>query len=204
MPGSRLSKLPFRTVKSAYIWCSIIITTIVVLNFHILIMACTLLDTTEYPSTNDPKEKLARLSKRVKSVQVYANGFRLFPVWESVHIIIYSAVPSVIMLLANGLILKNIFAMERRKHYATGKEAAGRKKMANVLSLVLVAVLFLLMTFPNTILQTFFSDRLTIDVIYFSDHISFLNHSMIFFLCFVTNRKFRNIVILNAKSICKK
>jgi hypothetical protein len=56
------------------------------------------------------------------------------------------------------------------------------------------------MTVPSTIMFGFFfkelyANEITREILYAIDSITFLNHASVFFTCYITNMKFRSIVI---------
>ena len=64
------------------------------------------------------------------------------------------------------------------------------------------------MTIPGTLMFAYFYDSalatIGLQSIYIIDDISFLNHSILFFVCFITNQKFRKAIIEFCFGRCKK
>jgi hypothetical protein len=75
------------------------------------------------------------------------------------------------------------------------------KKRKLTISLLVITFAFIILTLPSTIARGFLSNwmyatlpwaNMTLDVL---DYFSFLNHASVSFNCFLTNYKFRNVVI---------
>lgn len=102
------------------------------------------------------------------------------------------------MMTFNILLIINLYIVKSHisNYKENSKSAAKRRNLT--FSLLLLTFLFLAMTVPGTILFAFFYDNvlssLDLSSIYMIDDISFLNNSMIFFVCLISNRKFRNTV----------
>ena len=82
------------------------------------------------------------------------------------------------------------------------------KKRNLTISLLSVCILFLVMTIPGTLMFAYFYDSalasIGLQAIYIIDDISFLNHSILFFICFITNQKFRKTIVEFCCGRCKK
>lgn len=101
LPNSFLSRLPFRTARSATIWSLVIIGVIGTINSHILLFAGVYEIKVFQNLTEMRQEKYFVCYK-------YENGFSLSKVWETVHLFIYNLIPFAIMIVFNILIIKNI------------------------------------------------------------------------------------------------
>lgn len=109
--------------------------------------------------------------------------------------VFYNVIPFIIMMTFNCLLIVNI-----RKSGCSQQHAKAIAKKRNLtISLLSVCVLFIVMTVPGTILFAYFYDSvlstLGLQYIYIIDDISFLNHSILFFICFISNKKFRSTMI---------
>ena len=180
-PGSFISRLPFRTVKSAHIWSWILIGLVFVLNSHILILNGTY-------EENKTNSNLTTLIFKCK----YSNGFKLFPIWEYVHLILYSLIPFIIMMIFNILLIRKIIFNSKDKKLKSNSKKENIKR--NVISILVITFLFLIMTTPVSVAYGFFYEQLSKIVLSILDELSFLNNSTLFFTCFFTNSKFRKVV----------
>ena len=181
-PGSFASRLPFRTAKSAHI-CSVLIMSLVfILNSHILILNGKY-NIKKYPNSTITKIKFI--------CTVYSTGFSIYPVWENVHLILYSLVPFVIMGAFNVLLIKKI-SLKKRNYSTSNQKMDSVKK--NIQSLLVITFLFLIMTVPTSIAYGFFPGKVSNLVLFALDDLSFLNNSILFFTCFLTNFKFRKTI----------
>lgn len=198
-PGSFYSRLPFRTVRSAFLWSIFIILFTALLNVHILLFAGVYIDRHVRNSLNNQIE-----IKKVLECYCYENGFKIYPTWERIHMIIYNLIPFVIMVVFNSLLIKNILSNMK---IIKKKSKFYRKKITVTISLITVTFLFLLMTLPTTIIFCFFFNYLHLKFgltfIYIFDSISFLNHAFLFFICLITNIKFRKIVLNSFWKCCR-
>ena len=109
--------------------------------------------------------------------------------------VFYNVIPFIIMMTFNCLLIVNI-----RKSGCSQQHAKAIAKKRNLtISLLSVCVLFIVMTVPGTILFGYFYDSvlstLGLQYIYMIDDISFLNHSILFLICFISNKKFRSTMI---------
>lgn len=123
----------------------------------------------------------------------FSNGFKLSS-WDQVNIVFYIAIPFLVMFTFNSLLILNI--KRRLNNQESNKSAAKRRNLT--ISLLVLCFLFIVMTAPATILFAYFYqpmiDSIGLASLYMIDDISFLNNSMLFFVCFISNRKFRKTV----------
>lgn len=181
VPGSFASKLPFRTPRSAFYWSIGILAVIALINLHILIF---------------PRKSIKDFNGF--ACYIYDNGFYLFPVWENVHLAIFSVIPFIVMTIFNGLLIKNILVSNKSIKSQSNVKSISKKKRATF-SLVLVTVFFLIMTLPASIFFGYFFDHfynLTFgpSLLIIMDSLSFMNSSSIFFITLATNSKFRQVL----------
>lgn len=117
-------------------------------------------------------------------------------VWDQVNLVFYNIIPFLIMIGFNLMLIINL----KRKLSIKSESLKSRSKKFNLtVSLIIISFLFLVMTAPGTIMFGYFYDglfaRLDKSIAYLVDDISFLNHASLFFISFVSIRKFRKIVI---------
>ncbi len=192
-PGSFISKLPFGTVKSATIWSTIIISFFIVLNSHLIIF-----------------DRKLKPSKQIDCLK-YVTGFQIDLVWDRLHLFLYSLIPSSLMIVFNSLLISKTFYLDKNKtlkYNKNKKVSAISKKTGLTISLLFITFSFIIMTLPASLCYGFFFDlfRSTTVLKYIltlTDYLSYLNHSFIFFNCFLTNRIFRIFVIRIFKTVFK-
>lgn len=204
-PGSRMSKLPFRTAKSAFVWSVLILVLVFALNSHILVCACDLMDESLHVESSYPRmKKIVIVIEKINTVYTYKNGFLLFPTWERIHMGLYVLFPFFIMIIANSLIIRTLYLLRKNAlvfDKSLSSSSSYKKKMKNILTLLALTFIFLLMTLPNSIVQAFLDSYLTEEVLVLCDCVTFLNHSSLFFLCLLTNVSFRRIVRVNLEKL---
>ena len=181
-PGSFISRLPFRTPKSAHLWSVVLIGLVFILNCHILILNGTYVENKS--NSNSTSIQLI--------CNTYSNGFELFPLWENVHLILYSLIPFIIMMAFNILLIIKIKSSFKDKNSSSNSKKDNIKR--NVISILFITFVFLIMTTPVSVAYGFFSDKVPLIVLNILDELSFLNNSTLFFSCFFTNLKFRKVV----------
>jgi hypothetical protein len=196
LPGSYMNKLPFKTRRNSFVWSVLIIAFLAVINGHILILNGVIKDHDILKENIDLYNTSMQFNNELVCY-LYPNGYRLFPDWEIIHLILYSAVPSVIMCIFNSLL---IF-----KSLSGGKSQNAKRnnrKMKLTISLVIITALFLVMTLPSSIAFAFFNyDLLSFEygniILKLLDFLSFLNRSTLFISCYLTNVKFKKIINKN-------
>lgn len=82
----------------------------------------------------------------------------IFPKWETVHLLVYNAIPFTIMLICNSLIIYNI-KFARRVQSKT--KSSCKKKRRMTVMLILVTFSFMLLTLPSVIVHTFLREFLS-------------------------------------------
>ena len=184
LPNSFLSKLPFGTLKSATLWSFSIVSIIGLMNSFILIL--------------DRKVIL-------NTVHCYhlSNGFIIPIMWEKVHMILYCLIPFILMIIFDVLLIKKTLNLKSNS-YSKNQDKSKRKNLT--FSLLFITFSFIIMILPAQICFTFFlmdfiyDEKLNFILTTF-DYLSFFNNCSIFFSCFITNIKFRNIVYGSIKII---
>jgi hypothetical protein len=117
---------------------------------------------------------------------------------------IYSLIPSTIMAVFDCLLIKSSLVSTT---YESGKKRSSfptvnvmnRRRREFTVSLLVVTFLFLAMTLPASICYAFFKDTLLktksgLALLCLFDFVHFLNRSILFPTCFLTNVKFRTAV----------
>lgn len=207
-PGSFVSRLPFGTVKSALIWSTSIVLFLALLNMHILILngyhePVTLVvenltngTTIAYNKTNN------FLCYR------YSPNFILAPTWDYVNMALYNFLPYILMSIFNYLLIRKTMSTSRSFRSSNDQQQIkmNRKKMRLTISLVIITNAFIVMTLPGMIAYGFFfnllySSSLGMIIGFLADGLLFLNHASLFFICFLSNVKFRQIVIQKFKHL---
>lgn len=217
-PGSFFSKLPFGTVKTAFAWSIGIMSTLFIMNIHILILNGYMTDidirNRTVNGTNGSNQSLIETYVYQYPQLVcntYKSGFPLFPVWDQVNLFFYNFIPGSVMFLFNILLIYTTLIpskKDKHKKLSASEVKAAKKKRNLTVSLLVVTSAFVILTFPATIGFGYFGDYLyTTDyglfMLYCLDYLSFFNHISIFFFTFMTHRKFRKIVMYNvSKVIC--
>lgn len=116
---------------------------------------------------------------------------------ETVHMVFYNVIPFLVMITFNILLVVNIKSSKIKPKLSTIKTAS--KKNNLTILLLLQSFLFLVMTMPGTILFAYFYNsvfaNLGTQYVYMIDDISFLNNTTLFFVCFVSNKRFRDAII---------
>lgn len=109
------------------------------------------------------------------------------------------------MITFNLLLIVNLRKkFNKKKDYSSksskiASSSSSNKTLGLTISLITVSFLFMIMTTPGTILFAYFYgplfSKLDRAIVYLIDDISYLNHSMLFFISFVSNKKFRKTII---------
>ena len=134
-PGSLISKLPFGTLRSAFIWSVLIITFIASLNSVLIIFD--------------------RVKKDENTIICYdfTNGFNVF-LWEKIHLCLYSVLPFILMITFNVLLIKKTLRLD-----VNNTNKSSFKKTRNLtLSILIITICFILMSFPASFLFSFYVD----------------------------------------------
>lgn len=204
-PGSSISQLPFSTRRSALVWSIVILFILFFVNSHIILNGY-----------YDPAELINSAISRVENGSIvnfsetkwyqnpnfhrykYSSKFSLSPWWDIVHMYIYTIAPFIIMLSFNSLL---IYATISKRLSLTKESSKSQQRKRNLtISLLVVTFSFLIMTVPSTIAFGYLYEYL-ISLSYGRtianalDVLSFLNHSSLFMTCYISNVKFRQIII---------
>lgn len=190
-PGSLVSRLPFRTKKSAFIWSFVVLAITAAINFHLLVLERLHVDVYVKDVANTTRHE------KTFDCYKYANGFHPYPNWENVHLILYDLIPFLVMFTFNMLLIKNLLAVRRKVDPIVGINwtFGNAKKNRLTVSLLVFTFVFLLMTLPTTIMFGFFPDGINRNVMLLFDYMTFLNHSSLFFISMITIPKFKVIFL---------
>lgn len=206
VPGSRASRLPFSTPKTAHFWSILTILSIFLLHSHILILN----------GYYDPPEQLnvTILLSPNQSVRVtyqyqnpnyhcYNNSptYSIFRVWDMLHLYLYTIIPFFIMITFNSLLIVKSSLMRAKATHSLvirmSKVCTEKRRLSR--SLLILTMSFLLMTSPASIAYGYLEEiyksvefRVTL---HFLDCLSFFHQASFFFNCFLANKQFRRKVL---------
>lgn len=212
-PGSFVSRLPFSTNKSAFVWCSCVSIILFLTNIHILILngyydppvvvnatSVEVINGTFINTTNT-----VLIYSLDNHCYLYETQFSLAPTWDGVHLFIYSIIPFIIMFIFNILLISKTL-ITNKSSMKKSKEAlkSMRKKRKLTISILVITFGFIVMTMPVSFVFTFVRGpiealkygRIILDLLNF---ISFSFHASLFSTCFMSNIKLRNFV---GKKLC--
>lgn len=112
--------------------------------------------------------------------------------------VFYNIIPFVVMITFNCLLIWNLrkkLSSHKDKKKNTSPSSSSSKRPNLTVTLIILSFLSLIMTTPGTIMFVFFYDGFLINLdasmVFLIDDIMFLNHALLFFVSFTTNRKFR-------------
>ena len=199
-PGSFVSKLPFGTTKSAFIISSLITITIGSLNSFMLFTDRLEINQND---TNIVSNKNYKFSLK-HDCYILANGYRIFPNYEMIHILIYPIISVIIMVLFNTLLIAKLISIHRKKPQNQKAQKFLNRTINLSVSMLFITFMFIFMCLPAAICYKYFggfffsTDELRA-TIFLMDSLSFLNRSFIFFNCFISNIRFRAFVIRKLK-----
>ena len=204
-PGSLVSKLPFGTPRTSFIWSLSITITSFLFNSHILILN----GYKDQPKYSNQTIELEINGSLINKTQLtfnyssnihcysYSASFHLSPFYDIIKMTVFSILPFTIMVFFNSSIIFKVLIMSRilnRNDVQSIKSY--RKKLKMTISLLAVTFLFLIITLPNTIYFGFFySNYKNNYIINAFDHLLFLHQSTLFFSLFFTNIYFRKAVL---------
>lgn len=200
VPGSFSTRLPFSTAKSAHFWSILIITSI--FSLHSLLLFRN--------GYYDPPEIKNLTINRTMSIAFYYQNpdfhcysfsptFSIYPLWDMIHLYLYTFIPFAIMITFNGLLItKTLLPNKKFNRRSTGDET-NRERRRLTKSLLVITLTFLFMTMPANIAFGYFGSfqmsAQTKFAFNFLDCISFMHQSTLLINCFITNSKFRLIIL---------
>ena len=194
-PGSRL---PFGTLRTAFVWSSVITTLIFILNFHILILNGHSTSTFENKTLIDSQnQRRFELNEKNNFVcNIYSNSFDLYKYWNIVDLIVYCLIPSLVMVVFNGLIIVQTLKLGQTAGSADQRSLEMNKKKRQ-LTVSLLAITFLFVCMSSMVTIFFLVDGFIPQSLCFERFFSifeFLFHSTLFLDLYITNIYFRNAV----------
>lgn len=195
VPGSFMSRLPFSTTKSANIWSLIILAFMFVLNLQLLILNGYLKQSVNI-IRNDSEILYYQNSTSVICYN-YPPTFKVSYFWDSLNLYIYNFVPFLIMLVFNLLLVYKIVRISNPNLQSPSSKNQ-KSKNKQTISLVIITFLFVVMTLPSNVFFGYFQGKTSLvtgSIFVFWDFLGFLNRASLFFSCFITNLKFRSIVL---------
>ena len=182
LPGSFLYRLPFRTNRTAFIWSTAIVLFTILLNSQILFSLGIYIES----GSNSTDLKV--------DCRKYSYGFDS-NIWDQVNILFLDLVPFLVMITFNLLLIINI--KKTNINHSQNRKSEVKKRNLTI-TLLFVSFLFLVITVPSNILFAYFYDlvlsTLSLQFIYIVDDIFFLNNCNLFFVCFLSNPKFRKSI----------
>ena len=205
IPGSLSSRLPFSTLRTARYWSLLILITIGLLNSHFLVLNEFVKDSGSFNS---------KMNSSIFKCDLYLGDYRILDLWEKVHLILYSILPSFLMLLFTTLLINKIHSMNKTRNVINKysnvfylKKISRMNRMS--ITLITMTILFVSMTFPDSLVYTFYyKDIFSKSILYSWRHlweiIFYLNHSILFITCFITNKNFRKAFLLFFGNLFRK
>ena len=203
-PGS---KLPFGTPKTSFIWSSIIVISMFVLNSHILFLNGFIDSTPKFKNETIQIKINESLINQTKlslfysddiNCYVYYPSFQFEVFWDRFKLVIYSIIPTIVMIIFNSLILIKTMHLGRQLNRNDERSIkAFKKKRRLTVSLIILTFLFPIMTLPNVIFYSFFyrfdpwMDKYLGG---FTNNLTFFHHSVLFISLFLTNFYFRKAI----------
>ena len=196
-PGSFISRLPFTTRRTAHLWSILILIFTTSLNFHMFIT----------PGVYKPFNS-TKVDGKIQFIKVYKTpGFDCYDFnskltsanYNILNLCIYSVLPSLIMITFNLAIFWKTFKNKKlhTKNPIAYKTFTKKKKITY--NLLAITTSFILMTLPCTIYFAFIYKLLIHPYEryfgYLFTSLEFSNHASVFFISYLTNKKFRKIAM---------
>jgi len=129
---------------------------------------------------------------------VYYPDFEFEAFWDKLKMIIYSLIPSIIMIVFNTLIIFKTMSLGKLLNRNDENSIMAYKKKRRLsICLILLTFLFTIMTLPNVIFYGFFYRRdpwLDKYIGGFTNNLAFFHHACLFLSLFFTNTYFRSAV----------
>ena len=199
-PGSIYEKLPFCTMKSALIWSISVIIFFFLLNSHILLLSGYEETIINYKNSsesfNSSSHSMALSNNKKLMCYNYASDFNIKPIWDIVNMILYSLIPSFIMIFLSFILLFKTFKNNIKLNSTIQKTLQKKRKIT--LSLLAIFVAYALLTLPPTIYFAFIKNKVSIspsvlrNISNSMDIMQFGNHASIIFTSLIFNSKFRH------------
>jgi hypothetical protein len=191
MPGSIASRLPFSTIKSSLNWSILCVSLAVLINFHLLVFngyydepimyKITIIERINDTLSINRTEQLLEMSQNF-NCDSYSPHFKIKPLWEYVHLVLFCLVPFTTMFTFNCLLIRKLINRSKSDKYSKKNN-----KLTKVL--LFISFVYIILSLPNA---NFFS--IVVFILKNAQLKSlFLNQSIIFFIFFFTYEKFRKI-----------
>jgi hypothetical protein len=200
-PGSLVSRLPFGTPKSALIWSIFILITVFLFNTHLLVLNGyyeTKYTNVSYEiNTLNGTAVLYKVQESLKLSCYVVTSIKLWPLWDVVQAVVYTFIPFFVMSIFNTLLVVNGLKTFQSKNSIN--QASAKRKIRLTISLTAITFAFIIMTSPGTIAYGFFVEELYITksgraLLTALDSLMFLQQTLIFWISYLTNNKFSQIV----------
>lgn len=176
---SRLHRTWFNHSRSVLIMiCSIIIIA-ALLNLHLLLFAC-------YRKANG-------------KITVHATFYRVYPMWDYVHLVVYNCLPLIAMVILNYSVVHCL--LRRRQNSVVSRSQIQHRSIT--VTLVITTSLFLVMTIPSTVAFAFFPGANHI-VLNLLDGILYIYHITSFPIYFFTFGEFRRQCLKMVDFYCRR
>lgn len=115
--------------------------------------------------------------------------------WDQVNLVFYNIIPFMVMITFNSLLIINL----KNKFRKSKDNNSSHIRPSLTLSLIILSFIFVIMTTPGTIMFAYFYNAIFADLdqslVFLVDDISFMNHAILFFISFISIRKFRKTII---------
>lgn len=185
----------FGTIKSVNYWSLCVIGFIFVLNLHLLINAGS------YKTTTN--------SHRFEFDCYQTNHYNIRPTWNRVNLVLNCSLPFILMTIFDALLIHKAYIVKQNvisnqvlwlnAFRSTPRSFSQNHKTKRLtFSLLFISVFYLLMSLPPSIFYSFFIHTLKTKIgayySFFFNMMTFSQHSVLFFQCYLTNKKFRDIV----------
>ena len=189
-------------MKYSFYWSISIVITICALNFHILILngyqGSQIIEQNITDSLDSSSYKTIKVEIKDPTFKCYyySPTFHLETYWNVVNMLLYSFIPSAIMIIFTSLLVhKTLKSGSGTSENSIAAKTFNKKKRVTM-SLVTVSIAYMVMTLPSTFFFAFIYEYIPLipwgryfdD---FVDFVSFANHASIFFSSFFTNARFR-------------
>ena len=193
-PGSFVSHLPFTTSRASHFWSILIIFFTICLNFHLLIYAGV------YKTLGRKNARNVNKVNESISFECYEHESGLFfKTYDIVNMVVYSVLPSLVMIVFNILLYKKTLKSISFKPQNSIAQRTALKKRKTTFNLLVITTAFVITTLPATIYFALFYS--IIDFFqygryfeYIVSSLEFSNHASVFVIFYLTNKRFAQIV----------
>ena len=206
--GTRQS---FGTIKSAIKWSFLICLSIAIINSHFLFLngfynSPTLRNQTITSFINGTEVNVTLESAFMEpGVNCYYYVSRNFKItndlWNYVNLFFYCLIPGGFTVIFNILLITKTTKYKNCTKMNSSLIKSLKRKQKTTFTLLAISFASILMSFPATVYYMLIYHRISKEFIYANEigavlnFISFFNNASVFFNCFITNFKFRKIVL---------